>query len=184
VAGSSAGERNFIQRAVLSRDCRVSVVPARMQRCAMVVVAVVAWGWVSAGCLRSSRGPNPGSPTIAAAPTSADAGPVQLAVSRCVLHAGESGKKTRRIKGPGGVPQPATVTDRCSMNAECIESKGKVTPGDGFVAVDCEASACTCTVEVLGPTPSTSSSRFEIAAPCTSPEQAGVLLRERCLGKK
>lgn len=71
------------------------------------------------------------------ASTSEPASPgAAIVTSPCVLHAGTS--RSQKSKSTG------VVHASCSFGAECFVAHGVDTPGDGFVAVSCEDTACYC----------------------------------------
>jgi hypothetical protein len=76
----------------------------------------------------------------AASPSSTPPRPVSsgaaLVTSPCVLHAGSFSSRRRKPSGE--------VHASCNFGAECFTAHGVETPGDGFVAVACEDTACYC----------------------------------------
>jgi hypothetical protein len=83
---------------------------------------------------------------------------------------------------PGGDAGPLIQEGSCSLSAECVATRGKDTPGDGFVDLTCENGLCTCRLEPL--VPAGEAQEFSFRATCTTVEEADRIMLERCLSRK
>jgi hypothetical protein len=170
---------------------RAGVVRSPMNAISVAFVVVL----VQAGCSRAPRPaasplPEPASAVRASSPidsarvVAVDAARPSVArpaFADCVFHAGEGRKTITQIKRPGGaVAQPET-TGSCSSNAECIQTRGQSTPGDGLVDLACEGKRCTCKLQPLVPRSAPTIFQFEIETPCVGRATAKALLMDRCV---
>jgi hypothetical protein len=132
-----------------------------------------------------AQAPDVGSLRVEQAPSSAPDGGAKIVgpvSSPCVLHAGNSHRKTRTVRRPGGQVTAEPERGSCSANAECIANKGHDTAGDGFVRLDCTDRSCRCSIEPSGPSGGKSSTTtFEASSPCTTSARAMQLIVEQCM---
>ncbi len=101
--------------------------------------------------------------------------------NECVLHAGDVNVRRRQPLLPDGGLGPAVVISACAFNAECVRAKGKSSPGDGFVHMECSGRDCFCAYQSANTGNREVSVSFAIEEACDSAAKAESNFVQRCL---
>lgn len=120
-------------------------------------------------------------------PGSPDAGrhPVPSAAEAdagCVLDIGGGRSGARTEVGPDGVLKILHLQPHCWFEADCIKERGRDTPGDAMVSIDCRGRHCACTFESQVPRRRTIKFSFDAEDPCDDARLKGLLLG-RCVSE-
>lgn len=110
-----------------------------------------------------------------------DSVPAHPIFNSCVLHAGDASVRRRQPLLPDGSLGPETTLASCSFSAECVQVKRRVTPGDGFVSMNCHHESCVCSFDPMAPKDAATSFSFQADEACASGEVAERLFRRWCL---
>ncbi len=95
--------------------------------------------------------------------------------------AGEVKVQRRRQRFPDAGFGPEVVISSCSFNAECVRTKGKSSPGDGFVEMECLGVHCSCAYESATRGSRAVSVSFVTEEACDSGAKAENFFVQRCL---
>lgn len=73
------------------------------------------------------------------------------------------------------------ITSPCVLHAGDSYTRGKPSPGDGLISIDCHNHTCSCSLRSTSPTNGAFDYSFPLADPCSTTEMAAQLLKQRCM---
>ena len=100
----------------------------------------------------------------------------------CVLDSGGGRSGSRTEIGADGVLRIVHPQPRCWFEADCIRERGRDSPGDALVSIECRGRRCACTFESLVPRRQRIKFSFDVEDPCDDARLKSLLLG-RCVSE-
>jgi hypothetical protein len=124
-----------------------------------------------------------GHTTVGTVPDAA-ADAVRTGVSEpdCILDMGGGRRGSRTEIGPDAVLTIVHPQPRCWLAADCIRARGRSTPGDAMVSIDCRGRHCACAFEPVTPRRKRIRFSFDAENPCDDARLKSLLM-ERCVSE-